>query len=222
MIKALTENAQNKKVFVPYRDSILTYLLKECLGGNSKTIMLATLSPADIHAEETLSTLRYADSAKKIVNKAIVNEDPKAKIIQDLLEEVARLKSQLAQTSTTPGTEAIREYETEIENLKRQLREKDNHIQNLQEAQSMQEAQLKLKSDDEGPGTPTVVPIALENPFVETKPNEESHSTSTSEASDVETIRKSSFKDLSNRPHLVNLNDDVMLSDVLIHYLESS
>jgi hypothetical protein len=58
--------------------------LKESLGGNSKTIMLAAISPADINYEETLSTLRYADSAKKIKNKAIINEDPTNKLIRGL------------------------------------------------------------------------------------------------------------------------------------------
>ncbi len=60
--------------FVPYRDSILTWLLRENLGGNSRTAMVAALSPADINYDETLSTLRYADRAKQIVCKAIVNE----------------------------------------------------------------------------------------------------------------------------------------------------
>lgn len=57
-------------------------LLKESLGGNSKTVMIATLSPADINYGETLSTLRYADNAKQIKNKAVVNEDPTAKLIR--------------------------------------------------------------------------------------------------------------------------------------------
>ena len=78
---------------MPYRDSVLTWLLKDSLGGNSKTTMLAALSPADINYEETLSTLRYADRAKQIVNKAVVNEDPNAKLIRELKEELEKLKS---------------------------------------------------------------------------------------------------------------------------------
>lgn len=65
-----------KTVFVPFRDSVLTWLLKDSLGGNSKTIMIAAVSPAETNYEETLSTLRYADSAKRIVNKAVINEVP--------------------------------------------------------------------------------------------------------------------------------------------------
>jgi kinesin family protein 1 len=78
---------------VPYRDSVLTWLLKESLGGNSKTIMIAALSPADINFEETLSTLRYAHRAKQIKNRAVVNEDANAKVIRQLKEEVQRLRS---------------------------------------------------------------------------------------------------------------------------------
>ncbi|KAF9911779.1 kinesin-like protein Klp8, partial [Lobosporangium transversale] len=83
------------EVFIPYRDSVLTWLLKDCLGGNSKTAMIAALSPADINYDETLSTLRYADQAKKIKNKAIVNEDPNAKLIRELKEELQELRSKL-------------------------------------------------------------------------------------------------------------------------------
>ena len=73
---------------MPYRDSVLTWLLKDNLGGNSKTIMIATLSPAAANYEETLSTLRYADQAKQIVNKAVVNEDENARLIRQLKEEI--------------------------------------------------------------------------------------------------------------------------------------
>lgn len=70
-------------------------MLQDNLGGNSKTVMVATISPAADNYEETLSTLRYADRAKRIVNHAVVNEDPNARIIRDLREEVDMLKQQL-------------------------------------------------------------------------------------------------------------------------------
>ena len=76
--------------FIPYRDSVLTWLLKDSLGGNSKTAMIAAISPADY--DETLSTLRYADQAKKIKNKAVVNEDPNAKLVRELKEELEMLR----------------------------------------------------------------------------------------------------------------------------------
>ncbi|KAI1850613.1 hypothetical protein JX266_003895 [Neoarthrinium moseri] len=80
---------------VPYRDSVLTWLLKDSLGGNSMTAMIAAISPADINYDETLSTLRYADSAKRIKNHAVVNEDANARMIRELKEELALLRSKL-------------------------------------------------------------------------------------------------------------------------------
>ncbi|KAJ1667545.1 hypothetical protein IW140_002125 [Coemansia sp. RSA 1813] len=80
--------------FVPYRDSVLTWLLKDSLGGNSRTIMIATISPSDYG--ETLSTLRYADRAKHIINVATVNEDANVKLVRELKEEIAELRKRLA------------------------------------------------------------------------------------------------------------------------------
>nr|CAD7590078.1 unnamed protein product [Timema genevievae] len=90
-----SSGGKNKDKFVPYRDSVLTWLLKDNLGGNSRTVMVATVSPASDNYEETLSTLRYADRAKRIVNYAIVNEDPNARIIRELRQEVEALKEML-------------------------------------------------------------------------------------------------------------------------------
>uniref|UniRef100_A0A8C8RLV2 Kinesin family member 1C n=1 Tax=Pelusios castaneus TaxID=367368 RepID=A0A8C8RLV2_9SAUR len=98
VISALAEMQSNKKKksdFIPYRDSVLTWLLKENLGGNSRTAMIAALSPADISYEETLSTLRYADRTKQIRCHAVINEDPNARLIRELKEEVARLRELL-------------------------------------------------------------------------------------------------------------------------------
>lgn len=88
-------NSKRNDKFVPYRDSVLTWLLKDNLGGNSKTVMVATISPAEDNFEETLSTLRYADRAKRIVNHAVVNEDPNARIIRELRMEVEALREML-------------------------------------------------------------------------------------------------------------------------------
>ncbi|XP_030563711.1 kinesin-like protein Klp98A isoform X1 [Drosophila novamexicana] len=93
---ATTPNGSTKRVlYIPYRDSTLTWLLKDSLGGNSKTIMIAALSPADCNYSETLSTLRYANRAKNIINKPTVNEDPNVKLIRELREEINKLKSML-------------------------------------------------------------------------------------------------------------------------------
>lgn len=78
--------------------------MQDNLGGNSKTVMVATVSPAADNYEETLSTLRYADRAKRIINHAVVNEDPNARIIRELRQEVEQLKEMLkfATASTIP------------------------------------------------------------------------------------------------------------------------
>ncbi|VDM97845.1 unnamed protein product [Thelazia callipaeda] len=122
VISALSESslpmATSKPKFIPYRDSVLTWLLKDSLGGNSRTVMIATISPAADNYEETLSTLRYADRAKKIVNHAVINEDPNAKVIRELREEVETLRAQILQTVKEHNeTEELRERLSESERL---------------------------------------------------------------------------------------------------------
>ncbi|EJW82283.1 hypothetical protein WUBG_06807 [Wuchereria bancrofti] len=93
-------------------------LLKDSLGGNSRTVMIATISPAADNYEETLSTLRYADRATKIVNHAVINEDPNAKVIRELREEVETLRAQISQTVKEQNeTEELRERLAESERL---------------------------------------------------------------------------------------------------------
>lgn len=120
-------NLKRKAVFVPYRDSVLTWLLKDSLGGNAKTIMIASeappprvllwepnhwltlcvcvaaVSPADVNYSETLSTLRYANRAKNIINKPTVNEDANVRLIRELRAEIARLKALLVQGNQVCG-----------------------------------------------------------------------------------------------------------------------
>ncbi|KAG5878934.1 hypothetical protein JTB14_005987 [Gonioctena quinquepunctata] len=90
---SVDQQSRRKSVFIPYRDSVLTWLLKDSLGGNSKTIMLAAISPADCNYGETLSTLRYANRAKNIINKPTVNEDPNVKLIRELRDEISKLRA---------------------------------------------------------------------------------------------------------------------------------
>ncbi|XP_041104451.1 kinesin-like protein KIF13A isoform X7 [Polyodon spathula] len=122
VISALADQSagKGKTKFVPYRDSVLTWLLKDNLGGNSKTAMIATVSPAADNYEETLSTLRYADRAKRIVNHAVVNEDPNARIIRELREEVEKLREQLSQAESMKAPE-----------LKEKLEESEKLIQEM-------------------------------------------------------------------------------------------
>ena len=97
VISALAEKANNpkKKVFIPYRSHVLTELLQSALGGNSKTVMVAAVSPANINFDESLSTLRYADRAKQIKVVVEVQENPTDKLIRQLKEENEKLKKMM-------------------------------------------------------------------------------------------------------------------------------
>lgn len=94
VISALGDESK-KNTFVPYRDSKLTRLLQDSLGGNSHTLMIACVSPADSNMEETINTLRYADRARKIKNKPIVNVDPRAAELSSLRKQVQELQVML-------------------------------------------------------------------------------------------------------------------------------
>ena len=121
---------------MPYRDSTLTKLLQNALGGNSKTIMIAALSPADINFEETVSTLRYADRAKQIKNKAVVNESETDKLIRMLKEENERLKKSLEGGMVVAGKGMSAD---ELEGMRKQLEE---------EIRAQLEANLELMNRD--------------------------------------------------------------------------
>ena len=100
VISALVDG---KSSHIPYRDSKLTRLLQDSLGGNTKTVMIANLGPADYNFDETMSTLRYANRAKNIKNKPKINEDPKDAMLREFQEEIARLKAQLGEGGYDPN-----------------------------------------------------------------------------------------------------------------------
>mmetsp|Transcript_18369 Transcript_18369/g.18344 ORF Transcript_18369/g.18344 Transcript_18369/m.18344 type:complete len:877 (+) Transcript_18369:699-3329(+) len=116
---------------IPYRESKLTRILQNALGGNSKTTMIAAISPATFNFEETLSTLRYADQVKSIKNKAVVNETPQEKLIRELKEENEKLKALLEGRGGSVGggagggmsDEQRMEFEAQIEQLRREKEE---------------------------------------------------------------------------------------------------
>ncbi|XP_066301763.1 kinesin-like protein KIF28 isoform X1 [Branchiostoma lanceolatum] len=149
VIKALADASSGKgKVMVPFRDSVLTKLLKNALGGNSKTIMIAALSPADINFDETLSTLRFADRAKAIKTKAIVNESPTDKLIRELKEENQKLMDMLKAAQgggVMPQPMAVEEgednkgkfTEEEVEEMKRSMEEQLKRNQEEMETMKM-------------------------------------------------------------------------------------
>ncbi|XP_077188891.1 kinesin-like protein KIF14 isoform X2 [Paroedura picta] len=149
VISALSEQCQSrKKVFIPYRESVLTWLLKESLGGNSKTAMIATVSPAASNVEETLSTLRYAKQACFIINTAKVNEDMNAKLIQELKAEIEKLK--LAQKNVQNiDPQKHRHYVQEITSLRMKLHQQEREMAEMQRAWKEKLEQAEKKKFEE-------------------------------------------------------------------------
>ena len=118
VIKALSESSSGEK-FVPYRNSILTWILKDSLGGNSKTTMLATISPIDTSFAESLNTLRYVERAKLIVSKAVVNDDnSNDPYVKHLQQQVALYKGRLGEALAK-----MRDMEVEFQKQLRSFRE---------------------------------------------------------------------------------------------------
>ncbi|VDP86357.1 unnamed protein product [Echinostoma caproni] len=101
VISALVDG---KSTHVPYRNSKLTRLLQDSLGGNSKTVMIANIAPSDYNYEESLSTLRYANRAKNIKNNAKINEDPKDAMLRQFQKELEQLRKQLEEDGEPSGT----------------------------------------------------------------------------------------------------------------------
>ncbi|EGD78680.1 kinesin-Like protein [Salpingoeca rosetta] len=146
VISALAERGAGRTdVVVPYRNSALTKLLHNALGGNSKTNMIAAISPAAINYEETLSTLRYADRAKQIRNKAVVNESPTDKLIRELREENARLMAVLSEGGMTP--EQLAEVRADKQLLGREVADLETQWSKQLEA-ARQEWEQQLSLDD--------------------------------------------------------------------------
>ncbi|XP_056621365.1 kinesin-like protein KIF16B isoform X4 [Triplophysa dalaica] len=152
--EGLNSHLKKKQVFVPYRDSVLTWLLKDSLGGNSKTIMIATISPADVNYGETLSTLRYANRAKNIINKPTINEESNVRLIRELRAEIARLKALLTQgtqialldsPTALSMEEELHHNEARVLELTKEWTNKWNETQNI-----LKEETLALRKDGIG------------------------------------------------------------------------
>ena len=215
VISALAEMSSSKKKkrsgdHIPYRDSVLTWLLRENLGGNSKTAMIAAISPADVNYDETLSTLRYADRAKQIVCAAIVNEDANAKIIRELKEEIAKLKSLLRSEGIDLSTENGSVNVQHVKTLARGgsvSQAGENAIEQLQESEKLM-SQLKETWEEKLKKT-EVIRLKREAVLSEI-------GVATREDGDAVGI----FLTPVETPHLVNLNEDPLMSECLIYYLK--
>uniref|UniRef100_A0A8C6V6A1 plus-end-directed kinesin ATPase n=1 Tax=Neogobius melanostomus TaxID=47308 RepID=A0A8C6V6A1_9GOBI len=225
VISALAEVSKKKKKtdFIPYRDSVLTWLLRENLGGNSRTAMVAALSPADINYDETLSTLRYADRAKNIKCNAVINEDPNNKLVRDLKDEVSRLRELLR----AQGLGDI--LDTPIGSLTASPSLGSLCSQGLQSVSSIQERIMSTPGGEE----------AIERLKESEKIIAELNETWEEKLRKTEAIRMEREALLAEMgvairedggtlgvfspkktPHLVNLNEDPLMSECLLYYIK--
>ena len=172
VIKALVDVGKQKgrgKTFhVPFRESVLTWYLRESLSGNARTTMIANVSPAASNREETLSTLRYATVARKIQTKAVVNEDPLKAKVRELTDEVERLKKLLAtdRRRSTGGRGVAIWDPSDVASMKAE--ERSQYMEELQRrmrllggetggtAEAAHGGDFGLEDDDPGNGTKAV------------------------------------------------------------------
>ncbi|XP_076451749.1 kinesin-like protein unc-104 isoform X4 [Babylonia areolata] len=213
-VSAETKAHKKKKKadFIPYRDSVLTWLLRENLGGNSKTAMVAALSPADINFDETLSTLRYADRAKQIMCKAVVNEDPNTRLIRELKEEVARLKELLI-------SEGIDLKDVNVQDLHDQL---EKSTRSRTSSITMEEGEDAIERLKENEKLIAELNESWEEKLRKTEAIRKEREAVLAEMGvalreDGGTIGVFSPK---KTPHLVNLNEDPLMSECLLYYLK--
>ncbi|XHG03631.1 hypothetical protein AWENTII_006933 [Aspergillus wentii] len=230
VIAALADVAAGKKKnasMVPYRDSVLTWLLKDSLGGNSMTAMIAAISPADINFEETLGTLRYADSAKRIKNHAVVNEDPNARMIRELKEELAQLRSKLVGGAGGAGAAAggaavatggvpPEEYyppDTPLEKQLVSIHQSDGSVTKVSKAEIVEQLNQseKLYKD-------------LNQTWEEKlQTTERIHKERETALEELGISIEKGFIGLSTpkkMPHLVNLSDDPLLAECLVYNIK--
>ena len=197
VISALADIAMGKKnKVVPYRNSALTRILQNALGGNSKTLMICAVSPSSDNYDETLSTLRYADQAKKIKCHAMINESPKDKMIRELKEENERLKKQLKNFKGPVGGGGNEGAEQNNDELEKRNKEFEKQILDLQ--QKLLQAE---KAADQFRENGTEVKFKEQ----EDKPNR----------------RVSMMVERNeNHAHLVNINEDPFLSNKIFHDID--
>merc|ERR1712029_796890 len=128
-----------KSVHVPYRDSELTRLLQDSLGGNARTIMVANLGPANYNYDETITTLRYANRAKNIKNEPRINEDPKDALLREFQEEIARLKAQINQKSGPKDHKRKKEKKQRVKQKTAENEESVDKIVDMEEEKNQNE-----------------------------------------------------------------------------------
>ncbi|KAM8838491.1 kinesin-like protein KIF1A isoform 1-T1 [Synchiropus picturatus] len=245
---APNKNKKKKKVesFIPYRDSVLTWLLRENLGGNSRTAMVAALSPADINYDETLSTLRYADRAKQIRCNAVINEDPNNRLVRELKEEVARLKDLLYAQGLGDIIENLCDYKNFVNN--RQAVSQGSDLSTVSNAMTGMSPSPSLSALSSRAGSianlhDRIFSPASEEAIERLKETEkiiaELNETWEEKLRRTEAIRMEREALLAEMgvamredggtvgvfspkktPHLVNLNEDPLMSECLLYYIK--
>ncbi|XP_045109557.1 kinesin-like protein KIF14 isoform X2 [Portunus trituberculatus] len=223
VINSLAESEGRKRPFIPYRESVLTFLLKESLGGNSRTAMIATVSPSAVNIEETRSTLRYAQQTRRIINHNYVNEDPTAVIIRSLKKEVERLRlQQLAKVSPLllMGEDELVEeqnHNSEEGDRDKILMEKERHIlEREKEMNQLIEAKereiLLLREQVRCHQVLNEKTKSLEQRLKETEMQQQQA---------LDTLRQMGVAEKNEGgPVLINLNEDPQLSEKLSYKLK--
>lgn len=202
VIAALVDKANGKNVRVPFRDSVLTKLLKNALGGNSKTMMIAAISPADINYDETLSTLRYADRAKQIKTTAKVNEDPTEKLIRELKEENEKLMEMLKKAQSGEAVKISADDDD------------DDDDESQKEGMSEEElAELRKQIEEEIKASMAQTERATEDM---SKNWDDRVAESNQDAKDNEAEKK----ERQTTPHLWNLNPDPQLTGMIVQMIK--
>ena len=192
---AINSDETKKASPVPYRESKLTYLLKNSLGGNSKTIMIAALAPSNVNYDETLGTLRYASRAKKIKNKAVVNEDSTTKLVNNLKAEIDALKAQLMGGNNNNNNNGGGGGKNADEERKKWDEEREALLAKLKESEQL--AQRASMTDDERAKETALA--AQDQGMAELVAQREK---------------------AKNTPCLLNLSEDPQMDGRIIHFLE--
>uniref|UniRef100_A0A8B9IXD0 plus-end-directed kinesin ATPase n=1 Tax=Amazona collaria TaxID=241587 RepID=A0A8B9IXD0_9PSIT len=249
MVGSWSNKKKKKTDFIPYRDSVLTWLLRENLGGNSRTAMVAALSPADINYDETLSTLRYADRAKQIRCNAVINEDPNNKLIRELKDEVARLRDLLYAQGLGDIIDNVSDFEnnndargTELSHRHDNLSTVTNAIAGISPSSSLSALSSRAASVASlherimfAPGSEEAIERLKETEKIIAELNE----TWEEKLRRTEAIRMEREALLAEMgvamredggtlgvfspkktPHLVNLNEDPLMSECLLYYIK--
>lgn len=226
VIAALAERNPKKKTttHVAYRDSVLTWLLKESLGGNSRTTMLATISPSNTAHAETLSTLHYANRAKNIVNQPTVNEDSNVRLIRQLKQEILRLKALLG------GDDEIRKLEEAREKARRQLSHATSEEEKALALEAISNADTALSKVNQDHQNMEVIAARLQESermmgeLTFDWQNKWQQQTTILERGGLE-VKESGRAVVvhSDLPHFISLQlDDVLHTGVTFHYLQQT